>query len=81
MKRVKSIYGDTDEQIYGIHHYEAVIVNNNDNIYVVNSDYPGAYSVTNFDYEERVNEEKRRIKIIAKPVLDSVLKQYSQMFI
>ena len=81
MKKVKSIYGDTDEQIYGIHHYEAVIVNNNDNIYVVNSDYPGAYSVTNFDYEERVNEEKRRIKIIAKPVLDSVLKQYSQMFI
>lgn len=82
MKRVKSIYGDTDAQIYGVHHYEASIVNNNDGyIYVVNSNYPGAYPVSNYDYEERLNEEKRRIKLISKPVLDAVLKQYSQMFI
>ena len=80
MKRVKTIYGDTDPEIYGIHHYEAPVTTDG-HIYVVNSDYPGAYSVTNFEYEERLNEEKRRIKIIAKPVLDTVLKQYSQMFV
>ena len=79
LKRVKSIYGSTDEEIYGTHHYEAPVTTDG-HIYVVNSDYPEAYPVSNFEYEERLNEEKRRIKIIAKPVLDAVVKQYSQMF-
>jgi hypothetical protein len=79
MKRVKSIYGSTDEEIYGVHHYEAEITTDG-HIYVVNSDYPGAYPVSNFEYEEKANEDKRRIKIISKPVLDAVVKQYSQMF-
>jgi hypothetical protein len=79
LKRVKSIYGSTDEEIYGTHHYESPVTTDG-HIYVVNSDYPGAYPVSNFEYEERLNEDKRRIKIIAKPVLDAVVKQYSQMF-
>jgi len=78
MKRVQRIYGTGDENIYGTHHYEATF--SDGHTYTVNSDYPSAYEVSNFEYEERLNESKRRIKLISKPVLDAVIKQYSQMF-
>jgi hypothetical protein len=66
--------------VYATHHHEFIYVNNNDNIYVVNSTQAGAYAVSNFEHEERENEKKRRLKLISKPVLDAVVKQYSQMF-
>jgi hypothetical protein len=78
VKRVEDLYGAAN--VYATHHYEYIYVNNNDNIYVVNSSQPGAYAVSNFEYEERENEKKRRLKLISKPVLDAVVKQYSQMF-
>lgn len=78
LKRVETLYGTGDENIYGIHHYEAVF--RDGTAHVVNSNYPEAYSVTNFQYEERINESKRRIKLITKPVLDAVVKEYSKMF-
>ena len=79
MKRVEKIYGTGDTNIYGTHHYEAEVTTDG-HIYVVNSDWPGAYPVSNFEYEERLNESKRRIKLVSKQVLDTVVKQYSQMF-
>ena len=78
MKRVELIYGTGDINVYGTHHYEYLDADGN--LYVVNSDHPSAYPVSNFEYEEKLNESKRRIKIISKPVLDAVVKQYSQMF-
>jgi len=78
MKRVESIYGTGDVNVYGTHHYEATLVDGH--TYIVNSDHPDAYPVSNFEYEDRLNESKRRIKLISKPVLDAVVKQYSQMF-
>jgi hypothetical protein len=78
VKRVEDLYGATN--VYGTHHYEYIYVNNNDNVYVVNSTQAGSYAVSNFEHEERENEKKRRIKLISKPVLDAVVKQYSQMF-
>jgi hypothetical protein len=82
LKKVKATYGSSDEEIYGVHHYEASVGNSSHNhpAFVVNSNYPDAYAVSNFEYEERVNEEKRRIKIISKQVLDAVVKEYSKMF-
>lgn len=78
LKRVETLYGSGDQNIYGIHHYE--FTHPDGHVYVVNSDYPEAYSVTNFEYEERLNESKRRIKLITKPVLDAVVKEYIKMF-
>lgn len=73
LRNTASIYGQSN--VYGIHHYE------NAHSYVVDSSYVGALEVTNFQYEERLNESKRRIKLISKPLLETVVKQYSQMFI
>lgn len=53
-----------------IHHYV------NSRGYVVSSDSPGAVSVSNRQYEENVNESKRRIKVIAKSLVGTVLKNF-----
>jgi hypothetical protein len=57
---------------YGIHHYEA------DNL-VVSSDYPNAQPVTNFEYEDKINESKRVIKIVSPELLDVVLRNFDEM--
>lgn len=53
-----------------IHHYE------NANKIVVSSDYPSAVPITNVNYEEQVNESKRRIKIISAELLSTILKNF-----
>jgi hypothetical protein len=55
------------------HHYE------NAKGRVVNSDEPDAYAVSNTEYEERINESKRRIKIISPQLIDTIIKQYSDV--
>lgn len=47
--------------------------------YVVNSDYPGATSVSNRQYEELQNEKKRRIKIISPALLSTILDSYKEL--
>lgn len=71
-------YGD---QRYAIHHWEAkeVAHDMDDDWHVVNSDYPGAVSVSNDEWERRKNEEKRRIKIISPDLVSSILKQYKEL--
>jgi len=75
-------YGAGNE--YAIHHWESPVDNttNSGNLtnHVVMPTFPGATSVSNFDYEERINESKRRIRLLSKGVLDAVVKQYSAMF-
>jgi hypothetical protein len=66
-KYVEDKYGDAADQI---HHYE------NAQGFVVNSDAPGAVSVSNRQYEETVNESKRRIKIISKELVGVVLTNF-----
>jgi hypothetical protein len=63
-------YGD---QLYATHHYES------DQGFVVNSDYIGAVSITNYRYEELLNESKRRIKIIPKNMIDLILKNFKDL--
>jgi hypothetical protein len=65
-------YGDGNE--YKTHHYE------NAKGLAVNSDYPLATPISNYDFETRMNEKKRRIKLVSKPVLDAVIKEYTAMF-
>lgn len=48
----------------------------NDAGFVVNSDFPGAFPVSNRQYEESVNESKRRIKIISPELIGIILKNF-----
>jgi Base plate wedge protein 53 len=68
-------YGEGDNNIYGIHHYVDPVTG-----YIVNSDYPNAYSVSNFDYENSVNESKRRIKLVSRHVMDDIIKQFTSLY-
>lgn len=65
-------YGDDD--VYSTHHYE-----DPDTGYVVDSDFPGATAVSNYDFETDRNEAKRRIKIIAPELLQYVVKQFDSL--
>lgn len=53
-----------------IHHYEDAKGN------TVPSDYPSAVSISNTIYENKVNESKRRIKIISKDLLSTIIKNF-----
>jgi len=62
-----------DDQLYAIHHYE------NGKGLVVDSSYPGAVSVSNYDYETRINESKRKIKIVSKDIINLILTNLSNL--
>ena len=64
---VSDKYGDAADDI---HHYE------NADGFIVNSTADDAVSVSNRQYEEVVNESKRRIKIISKDLISLVLKNF-----
>lgn len=63
---------------YDIHHYEL-------NGFVVNqgavdtSTGTIATSVTNYEYEDRLNESKRRIKLISPGLLGQILRQFKEL--
>lgn len=54
---------------YDTHHWE------NTDGYVVNETAPGAVSVSNFQYEDRLNESKRRIKLIKPRYVDAIVSE------
>lgn len=47
--------------------------------FIVNSDFPGAIPVTNFDYEVSLNESKRRIRLLSPEMLTTVVNQFKTM--
>jgi hypothetical protein len=59
------------QEPYGVHHYE------NEQGYTVMESTPGAYPVSNYEYEDRLNESKRRIKLISPQTLTSILAEYN----
>jgi hypothetical protein len=70
---VRAISDKYPNNEFGIHHYEDI------NGFVVNSDVPGAVSVSNNDHERRLNEEKRRIKIVSPTLISTILKNYKDL--
>ena len=46
------------------------------NGYIVSSDEPLAIAVKNKDYEEKINESKRTIKIISKSIIERVVSDF-----
>lgn len=77
-KYVIKKYGAGNE--YAHHHWISSHIGIEGHHYIVDEFFPTKTSVSNFQYEETENEKKRRIKLISKPMLDVVLKQYSKMF-
>lgn len=66
-KYVDDKYGELAD---AVHHYE------NESGFVVTSDQEGAVSVSNRQYEEKLNETKRRIKIISPELIGTILKNF-----
>jgi hypothetical protein len=64
-------YGE--DNIYDIHHYE------DENGYVVNSDYPLAASIDNITYEGRINETKRSIKIVSLQIIQQMSSEFEKL--
>jgi hypothetical protein len=66
------------DQKYGedaddVHHYL------DERGYFVDSDFPGAVSVSNRQYEEDLNESKRTIKIISADLVGTILQNYKDL--
>lgn len=59
--------------IYGSDHYET------EQGHIVDKDFPGAQLVTNFDYEFKLNETKRRIKIINPRLVSQIAKEADEL--
>jgi hypothetical protein len=64
-------YGDG--HIYDTHHYE------DENGFVVNSDYPAATPIDNITYEERINESKRTIKLVSLQIIQQMTSEFERL--
>jgi len=69
-KHITAKYPDNE---YGTHHYEDA------DGYVVNSTASGAVSVSNYQYETRRNESKRRIKIVSPTLIGTILRNFKEL--
>ena len=65
---IKDKYGE--DNINDIHHYE------NEEGYIVNSDHPNAIPISNLRYEDKVNEQKRRIKVVSIQLLQQMINEF-----
>ena len=68
---VQQTYGSDPSQVYGTHHY----VDPNSGL-IVDSNFPGAVSVSNYDYEDQLNEQKRIIKILNPSLLAEFITEF-----
>jgi len=73
---------------YGIHHYEVQQSSgpttgfgpsDYSNLIQVNSDYPGATPVTNYDYEQRIQDNLRQIKLLNPVYLPILLQEFEKL--
>lgn len=70
----------TIQNIYETHHYEDKFGNVvNENYINVKGETEQTYPVSNYEYEERLNEKKRRIKIISPSLLPVILKNFEDI--
>jgi hypothetical protein len=67
---VEEKYGSDPAQYMGVHHYVSP------DGYIVDSNYPGAASVSNFEYEDQLNESKRTIKILNSTLVNEFINEF-----
>lgn len=70
-KHITATYGAGHE--YDTHHYVDA------NGYVVDSSNPTAYPVSNYQYEDELNESKRRIKLVSPAIINTILKNFEDL--
>ena len=69
----------------GIHHYEltqssgAIMSNDNSHLIEVNSTTPNAVSVSNREYEERIQNVKRQIKLLNTAYLGLFIEEFQEL--
>ncbi len=69
----------------GVHHYEIVqssgptFEQDNSHLVEVNSTQAGATTVTNYEYEQRLQDEKRQIKILNRRYLGSFVSEFKRL--
>ena len=71
VKYVQDKYGVGNE--YDTHHFV------NEKGFIVDEYYVGRLAVSNIEYEERINENKRRIKLVSPQLIDRVMKQFKDI--
>lgn len=74
---VEKKYGVTmvnqQHMVFGKPHYETELGA------IVDQDYPGALPITNYEYEFRLNEKKRKIKIVNPRVVNQVASELKSL--
>ena len=68
------------ENIFEPHHYETTSESDLGEGIIVNEGTPFSIAVSNFDYEDGLNEAKRYIKILQPQYISQVLQEYSKIF-
>jgi hypothetical protein len=59
----------------GVHHYEL------DGIIVDNTVYPSALPISNADYEYKLNDSKRRIKLVRREVVAKIIYEFDNLIL
>ena len=67
---VRSKYGES--HLNDVHHYETATG------LTVDSDWVGRLAISNYTYENRLNESKRVIKVISQNVIEQVGREYAK---
>lgn len=68
---VSQKYGEGNED--AVHHWE------DENGFIVSSDIVGATSISNTQYEDKINESKRTIKIVSPELITKLVEQFLQV--
>lgn len=78
MDYVSQVYGA--ENIFAIHHYETIENSPLGIGVIVNQGHAFSQSVSNFDYEDGLNEAKRNIKVLDPAYINQVISAYAKIF-
>jgi len=83
VNQFQAFLGSKYDDSNGVHHYEIFQSSGNTtatiNIGSDNSDYPSAALVTNFEHEERLQDERREISILSGAFLTQFIKDYEAL--
>jgi len=71
-------YGSS--HIYDVHHHETISGSDLGIGIVVNSGAPFSQAITNFTYEDGLNEAKRNIKVLRPTYVPQVIAEYNKIF-
>lgn len=74
MNFIKGKYGA--ESIYSVHHYETTTQSDLGAGVIQNSTEPFITPISNLIYETRINESKRKIKVLKRQYIEQIIEEY-----